>query len=462
MSSQESSVKIALVGGGITALTCAFNLEKLAALNGVNIQITIFEQEAELGGKLKSGNRGDFLVEFGPDSIATRQPAVMMLINEVGMASEIVVPKQRQFSIMRSGKMQLVDLSLLAPFPRNIRGLFATELVSFSGKMRACLGGALDFLSSGKVSASKADRDLASYFRRKWGNEMSRNLLEPLFSGLYGGDLEKISQTVIQVNSSASSASSKPKSPYIGFKNGIFSLINAIKNNLKHTTFCCSEAVKGIQKSETGIMIKSDKDSFEFSICLITTPARAASRLLLNSLPKAAKLLSDFEASDAAIVSLGFSSFNQGLLDLAGSGVIVPASESSSIRGITISSRKWENRAPDGSLLLRVFGREGVFENLSQEQAVSLAKAEVERLLKISGEISYSELHSWKSGSALCAVGHQQKVRELKDELGLIPGLFVAGAPYGGVGIGDCIESATKVAHEIISLFTAFSEEKVI
>lgn len=454
-------LQIAIVGGGITALTSAYNLEKLASEQGLKIQITIFEKESEPGGKIQSARRGDFLVEFGPDSIATRQPAVIKLINELGMASKVVVPKQRKFSIMQNAIMQPVDLSLLAPFPKNVKGLFGTKLVSLSGKLRACIGGALSWLSADRLFSSSQDQDLATYFRRKWGKEMSLNLLEPLFSGLYGGDLSRISKRVLQTQvvtngrteKISGSTSSQIRSPYIGFRDGISDLINTLKEHLKDTTFLFLEGVKAIEKSNNGIIVKTASLNREFSICLLTTPANEAAALLSESINDAASLLSSFVATDAAIVSFGFSSFKASneQLDLAGSGVIVPASESTKIRGITISSRKWENRAPENKLLVRVFGREGVFENIPAQEAIEVAAAELRRILKIDAEREYAELKVWRSGSALCGLGHAEKVSQLKDRLGLIPGLFIAGAPYGGVGIGDCIASAHNVAQEIMS-----------
>lgn len=451
-------IKIAIVGGGVSALATAYYIEKFIKSSGINAEICIFEQESQVGGKIRSERRGDFLVEFGPDSIATRQPAVMSLIRELGLESDVIAPKLRRFAIMRNGKILQVDLSLLAPFPKNIKGLFTTKLVSLSGKLRACLGGILSFLTKDKIYSSKQDQDLSSYFRSKWGDEMFYGLLDPLFSGLYGGDLAKISKTVLQSPNKSNRELRLP--PYIGFRAGISSIIEAIKNSLKNTDFCFSEPIRALFKSEHGILVRSSKDSFEFNVCVLTTPAHVAERILQNSLPEASRILSEFQCSDAAIVSLGFIDYQaaEGLLDLAGSGVIIPESESSSVRGITISSRKWENRAPDNMLLVRVFGREGVFEKLSETDAISLAMIELGRIIKVKGELVYSECHKWKWGSALCGVGHQDRVANLRRSLVAMPGLFVTGAPYGGVGIGDCIDSAQKVAQQISEYLSSLED----
>lgn len=451
------SKEIVFVGGGISALTAAYYLEQLAIAAGIKLRITIFEQEPELGGKIKSIRRGRFLIEYGPDSIATRQPAVYQLIEELKMQEQVISPLERRFAIIRNSRLEKVDLSLLAPFPRNAKALLSTSLVSWKGKLRACLGGAASHLTSDRIFTSEGDQDLASYFRKKWGREMLDSLLGPLFSGLYGGDLSKISKRVLQTP--PATKNSKPLPPYIGFRDGISTLIKTIAAQLVNTTIYTAEAVSNLEKISEGILVKTAKREIATSACIITTPAHVASKLLLELEPAASAQLQEFKASDAAIVSLGFLNFESigDILEQAGSGVIIPLSESESIRGITISSRKWINRSADTQLLVRVFGREGVFEALSKEEAIKISLKELFRLLGVTGDLLYSDLHLWKLGSAQCGVGHAEKVSNIKESLRSVPGIFLLGAPYGGVGIGDCIQSAKAMAKEIFDR-TAYDE----
>jgi oxygen-dependent protoporphyrinogen oxidase len=441
--------RVVIVGAGVSGLSCAFFLEKAFAKNNKAIEIIILEAGDRAGGKIQSQRHANFLVEYGPDSIATRQAAVTELVKELGLGAEVIQPKERSFAIYNKGKMRKVSLALLAPFPKNVAGLFKSDLVSLSAKLRACLGGAASFLTSDKIFSPKNDISLAQYFRRKWGHEMSRYILEPLFSGLYGGNLERVSRRVLHVPTAATGKSSQP--PYIGFKNGIYSLIEALQKNLKFTRIQYSESVLALKASDKGLTITSDRQEYSTDFSIITTPAAKAAEIFSSSAPEVTQLLSEFKASDAAIVSLGFKDFiyHPEKFKEAGSGVIIPDGESESIRGITLSSRKWENRAADNHLLVRVFGREGVFEKLGKAKAIELAREQVERFLGLKGEVIYSDLHTWSKGSALCAVGHLERVAELKDVLKKMPGVFLVGAPYGGVGIGDCIAASRATAVEI-------------
>src|SRR5699024_11881348 len=59
--------------------------------------------------------------------------------------------------------------------------------ISPLGKLRA----GLDYvIPKGKP---KEDQSLGGFFRRRFGNELVENLLEPLLSGIYSGDVDQMS-----------------------------------------------------------------------------------------------------------------------------------------------------------------------------------------------------------------------------------------------------------------------------
>ena len=60
--------RIAVIGGGITGLTAAYYLEKLAP---PDCEITLFERSRRLGGVVSSPVEDGFRFEEGPDSFLT-------------------------------------------------------------------------------------------------------------------------------------------------------------------------------------------------------------------------------------------------------------------------------------------------------------------------------------------------------------------------------------------------------
>src|SRR5699024_9656808 len=71
--------------------------------------------------------------------------------------------------------------------PTELSPFIGTELFSWKGKLRA----AGDFLLP--RSGVKGDQPVGPFFRRRFGNEVVENLIEPLLSGVYSGDINYMS-----------------------------------------------------------------------------------------------------------------------------------------------------------------------------------------------------------------------------------------------------------------------------
>ena len=76
--------KIAIIGGGISALACAVNLREKG------LDFTLFEKEPAPGGKLLTEKIGDLTVEGGPDSYLPEKIWSVQLIKKVGLEPEML------------------------------------------------------------------------------------------------------------------------------------------------------------------------------------------------------------------------------------------------------------------------------------------------------------------------------------------------------------------------------------
>src|SRR5450759_1761617 len=76
--------KIAIVGGGISALACAVDLKEKG------FDFTLFEKENSVGGKLFTEKIGGFTVEGGPDSYLPEKIWAVQVIKKVGLADDML------------------------------------------------------------------------------------------------------------------------------------------------------------------------------------------------------------------------------------------------------------------------------------------------------------------------------------------------------------------------------------
>jgi oxygen-dependent protoporphyrinogen oxidase len=453
---RSKPLDIAIIGAGVSGLSLAFYLEQFSKKNGLKLpKSAIFEAAESVGGKLQTAIEESFILDLGPDSIATRKAEVYDLICDLGLQSEMIAPREKKFSILKSGRLREIELGLLSTFPRNIKAVLSTEIISIFGKLRAGLGLIASYLTADKFFYRADNQSLAQFFKLKWGLEMYNNLLAPLFTGLYGSDLENISYKVFKQDQASKSGRQLP--PYISLRGGIRSLISALEAKLDATQIHCNSPVTSISRTEDYWQISIADSVIKAKVLVLAVPPNKASKLLQTVDPKLSQILGDFQSSDAAILSLGYKNvdLSQTLLEKAGSGVIVPECESESIRGITLSSKKWTNRAEEKDLLVRVFGRTGVFEKLGLEHSCALAAKELERILNLKATPVLSKLQLWPQGSVQCGLDHFNRLDQLQQFSNRLGSIYFHGSGFGGIGIADCIQSSKVLAEKLPDLYIA-------
>jgi protoporphyrinogen/coproporphyrinogen III oxidase len=80
---------------------------------------------------------------------------------------------------------------------------------------------------------------------------------------------------------------------------------------------------------------------------------------------------------------------------------------------------------------------------------VRAAERDLAGLLGISGTPLVSRLHRWTRANAQHEVGHLDIVAAMDRRLAALPGLFVTGSGFRGVGVPDCVADARATAEQV-------------
>ena len=78
-------MKIAVIGGGISGLATAFYLKRFSPSN----DITLYEAEDQLGGKLKTINKFGFAIELTNSVFSDKSVFINELIKDAGLLHHI-------------------------------------------------------------------------------------------------------------------------------------------------------------------------------------------------------------------------------------------------------------------------------------------------------------------------------------------------------------------------------------
>ena len=64
---------------------------------------------------------------------------------------------------------------------------------------------------------------------------------------------------------------------------------------------------------------------------------------------------------------------------------------------------------------------------------------------------SFFQVYRWPSSMAQYTVGHHERVLRVEERLRAMPGLFLAGSAYYGIGVSDCVRQGKEAAEKILN-----------
>ena len=103
-------------------------------------------------------------------------------------------------------------------------------------------------------------------------------------------------------------------------------------------------------------------------------------------------------------------------------------------------------------MLLRTFiggARDPRALDRSDEELIAASLREMGALLGIRGAPVFTRLHRWERANAQHDVGHLDLVAAIDRRLAHLPGLFVTGSGFRGVGVPDCVADARATAGQV-------------
>lgn len=471
-------MKVAIIGGGIAGLSAAYYLSQQANEKQQKLDILLFERENYWGGKIKTVVENGFVVEGGPDAYLVTKPWMRELCHELGLAEELqgTNPECSETFILHQGKLTSIPEGLTMTIPTQFMPILTTRLLSWPDKLRM----AFDFLTPPKKNAD--DESLAGFISRRIGRAAYENLVGPLLSGIYAGDGDRLSLTAtfpnlremeiehgglikgalalrakraqmhMKKNSSQSQSRSMFESPIRGLVTFVDALVQALEE--RGVTLRTGIEVKQVDRVAEGYQLHFENQvSLVVDFLVLATPAYVSGKLIAGWHAELAGLLSEIEHVSTATVSLAF--YKKDLpFSLDGYGYIVPQHADSPALACTWTSSKWNHRAPEDQVLLRIFiGRiQDDWDLPNDEQSlIAIAQEELKQTLGIDSSPTRSWVFRWEKAMPQYTLGHPERMQIINILVAELNKLALAGNAYQGIGMPDCIHSGILAAEKIIS-----------
>ena len=432
--------RVVIVGGGIAGLSAAWELHKGGA------RVTLLESRPRLGGVIETKRSNGWILEGGPDSFLTTKPAAVELVREVGLGDDLIPSRSRRVHVLTGGELHPVPEGVHLTVPTKAWPLLKSGLFSWRGKLR--------MLSERwrRSAPPDGDESLGSFVRRRFGREAFEKLAEPLMAGIHlapgdrlslkstfprFADMERERGSLIKAMKGAESGT---VSPFASLRGGVGTLVERLVAKMEGVDFRTGAAVRRLER---GGRVISDAGEFQGEAVILAVPAPAAAALVAPLDVGLAEALRAIEYAGSATVSLGWPR-EAVPRELDGTGFVIPRAETGGIMACTWSSSKFENRAPEGRVLVRCFvPPDGM--GASDVEIAGRARELLGRALGIKAEPELTEVWRWEGANPVYAVGHEQRVREIESRRAAIPNLYLTGAGYRGLGLPDCISDGRAI-----------------
>ncbi len=482
-------MRVAIIGGGIAGLAAAYELEKARGA-GAEVEYTLFETRERLGGALASETVNGVVLERGPDSFLSEKPAGAELCRELGLADQLTPSNdanRKTYIVVKNRLVSLPD-GLMFLIPTKLMPTALSGLFSPATKIRM----ALELLHPPRPSGQ--DESVAALVKRHFGQEAVDRLADPLLSGIYGGDATQLSaRTVLpklvemetkygsltrgmlaahkqmrammaaRANGAATTGQggekrAVPRSIFTTLKGGLQQLVNALEAQLNPKWVRKSTAVTALERVGDGWRVRLAGEDEIYDAVIVASPAWAAGGLLAATDAALGDELSAIPYSSSITVNLVFDEAQLGRLP-DGFGFLVPAVEGRAMLACTFVHRKFIGRTPTGKAVLRSFlggQRNEALLDQSDEVLVATVRRELSEILglRVVGPhipAEATQVSRWRRAMAQYSVGHQERMKRVKELVASLPGLRLAGNAYDGIGIPDCIRTGRNAAKELMA-----------
>ena len=307
------------------------------------------------------------------------------------------------------------------------------------------------------------DESIASFVRRRFGEEAVTYIAEPLLAGIHAGDVERLSIRALfprfvdaeAEHGSVIRALRKLQGPrnadgvFRSFPNGIAEIVDALVRVVPKNSLCLNSTVTRLEPDHDGITAHvEDKPPVRATGMILACPAFSTAELLQPLDAELAGMCGSIKYLSTATVALAFprEAVHHAL---AGTGFVVPRREGLNITAGAWISSKWPNRAPENHVLLRAFlggARDADVLAKSDRELTEIALRELGTILGIRGAPALTRVYRWNRASPQQEVGHLDLMAKIDTRLARHRGLFVSAAGFRGTGIPDCVADARAVA----------------
>lgn len=458
-------MRYAIIGAGLAGLTAAREIRTLDQA----ADIEVFEAGGRIGGKLFTVPFDSGPTDMGAEAFLARRADAMEFFRSLGLGDSLVAPSGLSSTVYTGGELKALPKGGMMGIPASAGPV--RDLVSAETAARIDAEGnaeSIDWRVGG-------DRNLGQLVRERHGDEVVDRIVSALLGGVYSCTaddlgvratvpklaeaLDELAEAGERITLTAAvnrvqAAREEVQGPVFGaFRGGYAELYEELAEQSGAKIYL-DAFISGADRDRGGSFTLKGGGQDGYDRLLLATPAPTTAVLLKQLAPTAAAELKRVKLASSAVVGMKFDSA-AGLPD--NSGVLIAADEPAvHAKAFTFSSKKWPHLGERGGALVRAsFGRFGdeALVRAAEDDLVDHALDDLHRITGFDGRAAgLAEIYTqrWFGGLPRYDETHLATVAAVRDRLAEAPGVEVAGAWAGGVGVPAVIADARAAAARVV------------
>lgn len=444
-----------VVGAGISGLSAAWALHQRGA------KLLVIEQQPSVGGALRSEKTDEgFVLEHGTQTVSSSDPALWQHFAELGIEQERLVS-----SVQRT---YVVHNDTLEPLPLSPMGFVSSRLLSPAARLRLLAEPLLP-------RALTPDESIATFFNRRFGPELTRTIVAPFVSGIYGGDPHELSiraifpglweteqhhgsllrGLLVRSKRGSKRAASPPRQTF-NFRNGLAVWPQAIARALgpeRVWTDTTATALAPVEQNWLVTVVRNGKEEIlEASRVILAVPTEPAARLVAGLEPVAAQAFRATRYPPMAAVHLGYRREDVAH-PLDGMGMLCPSNDQSATMGTLWMSTIFPEHAPAGMVLTTAFVGGATMPDVAQqseETLLALIQREQQQLMGVRGEPVLKRVAYWQRSIPQYDAGQFRRISACNRLEARWPGLYIVSNYRSGFSVEHCWQKGVELGSHIV------------
>lgn len=467
--------RLVVVGGGISGLATAYYALDAARRLGRDFAVTVLEADLRPGGRMWSDREDGFIVEHGPNGFLDSKPDALALTDHLSASALILKasPLARKRFIVRRGRLRRL--------PESPPAFFASRLLTFLGKVRV-------LCEPFAPPPRDQDETVADFARRRLGTQALDYLIDPMVSGVFAGDAERLSlraafPRIAELEreygglfralwrlhrKGARTPGAGPAGPsgiLTSFRGGVRTIIETLATVLKDS-LVLHAPVRVVERTQRGyrVLAGSPEREYAASAVVLACPAYEAGRMIANFAESLANELISIPYAPVTVVATAYERADV-LHPLDGFGFLVPSREQRAILGTLWDSSIFPDRAPAGRVLMRTMiggSRRPDLAAMSDRDAVDAVREQMRDFLGVRADPLRVWVYRHDRGIPQYEVGHVERLGRIEAALRGLPGLFLCHNAYRGIALNDCAREARATAEAVVRTLWPDASSSVI